>query len=65
MRALHGRLSGNTILLDDEVELLDGQTVRVTIEPLPSPETRLSAEHQAQLWQEWIAHGPQGPIEAA
>jgi len=35
--------------------------VRVVLEPVEEP--RLSSEQQHALWQAWIEHGPQGPIE--
>jgi hypothetical protein len=26
-------------------------------------EAKLSSEEQARLWQEWVEHGPEGPVE--
>jgi hypothetical protein len=36
-RTLHGRAHGKTIELDEDLGVPDGQVVRVTVEPLPSP----------------------------
>ena len=56
-----GTLRGNTITLDEAVPPLDGQRVRVIIEP--AQETKLSADEQATLWNHWVERGPQGPID--
>jgi hypothetical protein len=57
-----GVLKGNTITLDAPIPSLDGQRVTVIITPADE-ETTLSAEESARLWDEWVKHGPQGPIE--
>ena len=57
-----GLLQGTTITLDAPVPPLDGQRVRVIVEPA-TEEVSLPAAENAKLWAEWIARGPQGPIE--
>jgi hypothetical protein len=61
--SLTGRLQGNTITLDAPVPLLEGQLVKVLVEPLDDPEAQISPTAQAALWQEWVLRGPQGPLE--
>lgn len=61
--ALTGLLHGNTITLDSAVPPLEGRRVRVTVEPLDEADVALSRERQQELWQEWVARGPHGPIE--
>ena len=59
-----GFVHGNTVKLDRSVDQLDGKRVRVVLEALDESEDAvLSAEQQKELWAEWVAHGPQGPIE--
>ena len=60
--AATGVLKGRTITLDDAVPPLEGQRVRVVIAP-EEDEARLTPAEQARLWQHWVEHGPQGPIE--
>ena len=60
--AVTGLLQGTTITLDAPVPPLDGQRVRVIIAPADE-DGQLTAGAQAQLWEEWVRHGPQGPIE--
>ncbi len=60
---LTGWVHGNTITLETMMPPLEGKRVRVRIEPAEDSETELQPEAQAQLWQEWIDHGPQGPVE--
>ena len=57
-----GRLHGTTITLDAPVPRLDGHRVRVIVEDADE-EAALSPEENARLWGEWVARGPQGPIE--
>jgi hypothetical protein len=57
-----GVLQGNIITLDEPIPSLDGQRVTVILAPADE-ETALSAEENARLWDEWVKHGPQGPIE--
>jgi hypothetical protein len=59
--ALKGQLKGNTITLERTVPPLEGKRVHVLIEPVEE-EIELSAHQQAELWQEWVNRGPQGPI---
>lgn len=61
--ALTGTLHGRQLTLDAALPALEGQRVRVSIEPLDDPDPVLSAEAQRALWQEWRERGPQGPIE--
>jgi len=56
-----GLVRGRTIELESAVPEMDGQRVRVVLEPVEEP--RLSDEQQRELWRAWIEHGPQGPIE--
>jgi hypothetical protein len=58
-----GVLSGKTITLESEVPPLEGMKVRVLIEPAEESDHSLSPQDQARLWQDWVARGPQGPIE--
>ena len=37
-KTIHGRVHGRTIELDEDLGVPDGQEVRVTVEPLASPE---------------------------
>lgn len=61
--SLTGMVKGNVITLDEEFPPLEGQRVRVRLEPLADTDIRLSETEQSQLWQEWVEQGPQGPIE--
>ena len=56
-----GLVRGRTIELESAVPEMEGQRVRVVLEPVEEP--RLSNEQQRELWQAWIERGPQGPIE--
>lgn len=56
-----GVLRGATIELESAVPELDGQRVRVVLEPVE--EQRLSAQQQREFWQVWVERGPEGPIE--
>jgi hypothetical protein len=56
-----GLVRGRIIELESAVPEMDGQRVRVVLEPVEEP--RLSAEQQRELWQAWVERGPQGPIE--
>jgi hypothetical protein len=56
-----GLVRGRTIELESAVPEMEGQRVRVVLEPVDEP--RLSNEQQRELWQAWIERGPQGPIE--
>jgi hypothetical protein len=58
-----GVLSGKTITLESEVPPLEGMKVRVLIEPAEEADLSLSPQDQIRLWQEWVARGPQGPME--
>ena len=56
-----GLVRGRIIELESAVPEMDGQRVRVVLEPVEEP--MLSNEQQRELWQAWIERGPQGPIE--
>ncbi len=58
-----GVVHGSTITLDAPVPPLEGRRVRVLLEVIDGEEIALSAAQQEDLWREWVAHGPQGPIE--
>jgi len=60
--ASNGILHGTTITLDSPVPPLDGKRVRVLL-ALADDDATLAAEQQAEVWNRWVAHGPQGPIE--
>ena len=60
--AVTGILHGNTITLDGPVPPLEGQRVRIVI-ALMDEEVELAPGEQAKAWKQWIAGGPQGPIE--
>jgi hypothetical protein len=61
--SLKGHLQGNIITLDGPVPPLEGRRVQVVIELAEESDRELSPEAKAQLWQEWVDHGPQGPID--
>lgn len=61
--AREGTLHGTTITLDSAIPPLEGRRVRVVIEPLDEGEVVLPPDQQARLWQAWVEHGPQGPID--
>ena len=56
-----GILHGNTIELEHAIPEMEGQRVRVMLEPVDEP--KLSAQQQRELWRAWIETGPHGPIE--
>ena len=56
-----GLLRGATIELESAVPEMDGQRVRVVLEPVE--EQRLSAQQQREFWQAWVERRPEGPIE--
>jgi hypothetical protein len=64
--AVTGVVRGSTVTLDEPVPPLEGQRVRVTLEPLPSDQAvlELSAEEQRRVLREWAERGPQGPLDA-
>jgi hypothetical protein len=63
-RAVTGVLRGKTIALDEPVPRLEGQRVRVILEPVPSADSELRADEQSRLLREWAQRGPQGPLDA-
>jgi len=62
--AVTGVVHGSTVTLDEPVPPLEGQRVRVRLEPLQSDEPELSAEEQRRSLREWATRGPQGPLDA-
>ena len=56
-----GLVHGMTIELDSAVPEMEGKRVRVLVEILD--EARVPPGQQRELWQAWVEHGPQGPIE--
>jgi hypothetical protein len=64
MADLTGWVHGNTITLDEPVEPYDGMRVVVRIEKADdTEEVSIPSVMQARLWQDWLASGPQGPID--
>ncbi|HEX3554391.1 MAG TPA: hypothetical protein VIA62_14290 [Thermoanaerobaculia bacterium] len=61
--SLKGHLQGNVITLDGPVPPLEGRRVHVVIELAEESDRQLSPTAKAQLWQAWVDHGPQGPID--
>jgi hypothetical protein len=61
-KPLTGVLHGRTITLETDVPPLNGQRVRVVLAPVEDPEAEVSSETQAELWNQWVARGPDGPI---
>ena len=62
--AVTGVVRDSTVTLDEPVPPLEGQRVRVTLEPLPSDDLELSAEEQRRVLRDWAERGPQGPLDA-
>lgn len=60
---LTGWVHGNTITLETMTPPLEGKRVRISIEPAEDSEAVIQPEEQARLWQEWVEHGPHGPVE--
>ena len=58
---LKGLVQGRTVVLDEAIPPLEGKRVRVVLEPVDEPD--LTSASNAEAWRQWLAHGPQGPIE--
>ena len=58
-----GLLRGATIELESAVPEMDGQRVRVVLEPIE--EQPLSTQQQREFWGAWVERGPEDPIEDA
>jgi hypothetical protein len=56
---LHGTVHGSTVELDAPVPALEGRRVLVMLEVVDE----LGANSRREVWDSWVAHGPQGPIE--
>ena len=61
MTSQTGVLRGRTIELESAVPEMEGQRVRVVLEPFE--EQRLSNQQQRGFWQAWVEKGPDGPLE--
>ena len=59
---VRGGVHGNEIKLDRPLSELEGKTVVVRVEVVEN-EQELSPAEQRRAWDEWVAHGPQGPID--
>lgn len=59
--AVSGVIHGKVIELDEPVPDLEGRRVRVVVEPVE--EGTIDRVEQRRAWDNWVAHGPQGPIE--
>jgi hypothetical protein len=57
-----GTLNGRTITLDVAIPPLEGRRVHVLIETADD-DLVLSRQQTAAFWNEWLTHGPQGPLE--
>jgi hypothetical protein len=57
-----GVLHGKTVVLDEAVPPLDGLRVRVILQPVDDSDVDVSRPETERLWQEWMAHGPHGPV---
>jgi hypothetical protein len=64
--AVTGVVHGRTIALDEPLPRLEGQRVRVMLEPEPesATELELTGDEQSRLLREWAQSGPQGPLDA-
>ena len=58
--ALTGRIHGSVIELDAPVPALEGQRVRVVVEPVDEP--AIGADALRDAWNSWVTTGPDGPI---
>lgn len=61
--SLTGTLHGRTIELDQVEQSLEGLRVRVILEPIQQDRPRLSRAENERLFKEWVASGPQGPLD--
>ncbi len=59
-RQLRGTVHGRTIALDEDLSV-DGARVVVTVVFEEPSDTMTPKQHQ-DAWDEWVAHGEQGPI---
>lgn len=58
---LKGLVQGKTVVLDEAIPPLEGKRVRVVLEPVDEPD--LTGASNVEAWRQWLARGPQGPIE--
>ena len=59
---MRGTVRGRRVELERAVPNLEGQRVKVRLEPL-AEDRELTPDEQAEAWQHWVRSGPQGPIE--
>jgi hypothetical protein len=59
---VRGVVQGDHIKLEKPLSEFEGKRVIVHIEFADDDRT-LSPEEQQRAWDDWIAHGPQGPID--
>jgi hypothetical protein len=60
---LQGVVRKGAIHLDDSVTDLEGKRVKAHLEVVEEPEQTLSEPENRAAWDEWVARGPQGPID--
>ncbi|HEY3353893.1 MAG TPA: hypothetical protein VGQ83_11640 [Polyangia bacterium] len=58
-----GIVRGGAIWLEGPLPQLEGRQVRAEIEPVDEVEAQPRARELQQAWDDWVAHGPQGPLE--
>jgi hypothetical protein len=58
--AVSGVVHGKVIELDEPIPDLEGRRVRVVVEAV---EEGAIDRAEQRAWDNWVAHGPQGPIE--
>ncbi len=59
---IRGVVHGDEIKLEKPLAELEGKMVVVRVEVVED-EGDLSPEEQRRAWDEWVAHGPHGPID--
>lgn len=59
---VRGVVHGDEIKLEKPLSELEGKKVLVRVEVVED-ERDLSPDEQRRAWDEWVAHGPQGPID--
>lgn len=58
---LRGLVHGRTVVLDEAIPPLEGKRVHVVLEPVDEPESSVASNLES--WRQWVASGPQGPLE--
>jgi hypothetical protein len=59
--SLKGMVQGKTVVLDEAVPPLEGKRVLVVLELVEEPAP--THEQNLETWRQWVASGPQGPIQ--